>query len=74
MIKPLVVGYMLLLVSLLLHMAALAAFAAVVQALAVSSTLTAIESAFGTLVLALLLLLFARRCWWAAKSRMQSTD
>lgn len=67
-------GWALLGVSVLLHVAALAALVAMLQALSVSSTIAAVESAFGSLVLGLLLLLFARQSWRAAKSRRKSSD
>ena len=61
-------------VSVLLHAAALAAFVATLQALTVGSTLAAVESAFGTFVLAILLMVFARKAWTAGKSHSKSTD
>lgn len=61
-------------VSVLLHVAALAAFVATLQALTVASTLAAVESAFGTFVLCIMLLVFARKSWTPGKNHSKSTD
>jgi len=72
--KRSVSGWLLLACSVVLHIAALAAFMAMLQALAVSSTISAVESAFGTFVLLILLLVFARKSWQIGKIHIKSTD
>jgi len=72
--KRSVSGWLLLAFSVVLHIAALAAFVAMLQALTVSSTISAVESAFGTFVLLILLMVFARQSWQAGKIRTKSTD
>ena len=47
-------GYLLMGLSVLLHLAGVAAFVAMLRALTVSTTLAAIESAFGSLVICIL--------------------
>lgn len=63
-------GVTLLVTALLLAVASLAAFIAVFRALLVPSTLVALESAFGSLVVALLLLVLAGRAWRAGRLRL----
>jgi len=74
MTKTYAAGLLLCAASLMLYVAAAGAFVAMLQALTVSSTITAIESAFGTFVLGILLLVFARRSWLAGKTRIKSTN
>ena len=64
------IGVTLVVIALLLAVASLAAFIAVFRALLVPSTLAAIESAFGSLVVALLLLVLASRAWRAGRLRL----
>lgn len=63
-------GLVLVLVAGLLGAACLAAFVAMVRALMVPTTLAAIESAFGSLVVALLLLVLTRKAWRAGRARL----
>lgn len=62
-------GYLLMGLSVLLHLAGAAAFVAMLRALTVSTTLAAIESAFGSLVICILLMVLARRAWDSGKKR-----
>lgn len=63
-------GLVLLLAAGVLGMASLAAFVAMVRALMVPTTLAAIESAFGSLVIALLLMVLARKSWRTGRARL----
>lgn len=63
-------GLVLLLAAGLLGMASLAAFVAMIRALMVPTTLAAIESAFGSLVITLLLLVLSRKSWGAGRVRL----
>lgn len=65
-------AYLLLSLSVLLHLAAAASVLAALHALTVRTTLAAIESAFGTLVIAILLLLLARTTWQKGKNKSES--
>jgi hypothetical protein len=67
-------GYLLLGLALLLYLAGAASFVAMLLALLVKTTLAAVESAFGTMVLGVLLFVFAKKTWEAGKSRLKSTD
>ena len=64
-------GYFLLALSVLIHLVCAASFLAMMQALMVKSTISAIESAFGTLVIGILLLVLGRKSWQAGKRRMK---
>ncbi len=63
-------GYLLLGLSLLIYLLAGAAFVAVLRALTVSTTLAAVETAFGSLVLCILLLVLARKAWDSGKKHI----
>ncbi|MEY4641673.1 MAG: hypothetical protein RLZZ227_1667 [Pseudomonadota bacterium] len=65
-----VIGAVLLVLAAALYIAAAAALFAMFHALTVRTTLAAVESAFGTFVITILLLVLARRCWGAGKKRM----
>lgn len=67
-------GYLLVGLSALLYLVSVATFVAMLRALMVTSTITAIESAFGTLVIGILLLVLARKAWLSGKSRLKSAD
>jgi hypothetical protein len=67
-------GYLLAALAGLLYLVSVATFVAMVRALTVTSTVTAIESAFGTMVIGILLLVLARKAWLAGKSRFKSSD
>jgi|GEM_PF-1589824 len=67
-----IIGYGLLALSMLLFVLCGATFFAMLQALTVSSTISAIESAFGTLVGGILLLAMGRKAYNAAKTRLKS--
>ena len=62
-------GYLLLGSSLLLYLAGGAAFIAMLRALTVRTTLAAVETAFGSLVICILLLVLARKAWESGKKR-----
>lgn len=65
-------GYLLMVLSVLLYLAGGAAFASMLRALTVSTTLAAIESAFGSLVICILLAVLARWAWDCGKKRTNS--
>lgn len=66
------IGYLLLALSVLIYVICGATFLAMLQALTVTSTISAIESAFGTFVIAVLLLVLGRKAWQAGKSRLKA--
>ncbi len=66
------IGYLLLGLSGVIYLVCAATFVAMLQALMVTSTISAIESAFGTFVIGLLLLLFGRKSWVAGKRRLKA--
>jgi hypothetical protein len=65
-------GYLLLALSLLIYVVCAATFLAMLQALTVSSTISAIESAFGTFVIGILLLVLGRKSYNAGKRRLKA--
>lgn len=67
-------GYLLLGLSSLLYLVSVATFVGMLRAWTLGSTLTAIESAFGALVMGILLLVLARKAWLSGKSRVKSVD
>lgn len=70
----LLAGYLLLTLSFILFMLCGASFVATIHSLTVSSTLSAIESSFGTLVLTLLLFYLARKTFQSGKKRLKSNS
>jgi predicted membrane protein len=64
-------GILLLALSGALFAVAAAALFAMLRSLGVQSTLSAIESAFGSLVIAILLLVLARKTFLAGKARLR---
>ena len=64
-------GLLMSLAVLLYAVSAVTGFAAL-YALTVRTTLAAVESAFGTFVIMILLLVFARRCWDNGKQLRQT--
>lgn len=68
------IGYLLLALALLIYIVCAASFFAMAQALLVTSTISAIESAFGTLVIGILLLVFGRKSWQAGKRRLKPSS
>lgn len=65
-----IVGYLLLALAVLFYLVSAATGFAVLYALTVRTTLAAVESAFGTFVILILLLVFARKCWEKGKSKL----
>ncbi len=65
-----VAGYLLQGLAVLLYAVCAATGFAVLYALTVTTTLAAIESAFGTFVILILLLVGARKCWQNGKKRL----
>ena len=66
------IAFLLFLLSLLLLLCACAALVAMLRALLIPSTLVALETAFGSLVIALLCLVLGRNSWRAAHRRWAS--
>jgi hypothetical protein len=66
------IGYLLLALSLAIYLVCGATFVAMLQALTVSSTISAIESAFGTFVIGVLLLVLGRKSYQAGKRRLKA--
>ena len=67
-------AYLLLVLSGLLYVLFAATLLSMLQAFTVRDTITAVESAFGTFVLLLMLLWAARRSWSAGKKRLKQED
>ena len=65
-------GLLLMLCGLLLAVVAAAAFVAMVLALTVKTTISAVESAFGSFVVAILLTVLARKAWAAGRERVKA--
>lgn len=65
-------GLLLMSLAVLLYGVSAATAFAALYALTVRTTLAAIESAFGTFVILILLLVFARKCWDSGKKRRES--
>jgi len=63
-------GYVLLVAAVMLYIVGAATAFAALYALTVTTTLAAIESAFGTFVLLIMLLVLARKCWDNGKKRL----
>jgi uncharacterized sodium:solute symporter family permease YidK len=68
------IGYLLLGLSLVIYLVCGAAFVAMLQALAVSSTISAIESAFGSFVIGILLLVLGGKSYQAGKRRLKAEN
>ena len=66
------IGYLLLGLSVVIYLVCGATFVAMLQALAVSSTISAIESAFGTCVIGILLAVLGRKSYKAGKKRLKT--
>ncbi len=65
------VGYLLLALSMIIYLICGATFFAMLHALTVTSTISAIESAFGTFVIGILLLVLGRKTYQAGKRRLK---
>ena len=65
-------SYLLMSCAVLLYAISAVTGFAVLYALTVRTTLAAVESAFGTFVIMILLLVFARKCWESGKKRRES--
>ena len=63
-------AYLLLGLPAVLYIASAATAFAAIYALTVPTTLAAVESAFGTFVILIMLLVFARKCWDSGKKRL----
>ena len=66
------IGYLLLGLSVVIYLVCGATFVAMLQALAVSSTISAIESAFGTFVIGILRFVLGRKSYQAGKRRLKT--
>ncbi|MES2627202.1 MAG: hypothetical protein V4628_18090 [Pseudomonadota bacterium] len=66
------IGYLLIGLSVVIYLVCGATFLAMLQALTVSSTISAIESAFGTCVIGILLLVLGRKSYNAGKNRLKT--
>ena len=62
-------GYLLMSLAVLIYAVSAVTGFAVLYALTVRTTLAAIESAFGTFVILILMLVGARKCWESGKKR-----
>lgn len=65
-------GYLLMSLAVLIYAFSAATGFAVLYALTVRTTLAAVESAFGTFVILILMLVGARKCWEAGKKRLSA--
>jgi hypothetical protein len=68
------VAYLWRALAVLLYIVSAATGFAVLYALTVRTTLAAVESAFGTFVILILLLVFARKCWEKGSKGQGSGD
>ena len=59
--------------AIVLYASSAATAFALIYAFTVRSTLAAVESAFGTFVLLIMLLVFARKCWEKGKNLIEPT-
>jgi high-affinity Fe2+/Pb2+ permease len=60
--------------AVLLYIVSTATAFAVLYALTVETTLAAVESAFGTFVILIMLLVFARKCWEKERAGPQERE
>lgn len=67
-------GYLLMSLAVLLYATSAVTGFAVLYALTVRTTLAAVESAFGTFVILILMLVGARKCWDSGKKRLSGTN
>jgi hypothetical protein len=67
-------GYLLMSLAVLLYVIAAVTGFAVLYALTVRTTLAAVESAFGTFVILILMLVGARKCWDSGKKRLSGAS
>jgi uncharacterized membrane protein len=68
------IGYLLVGLSAVIYIVCGTAFVAMLQALTVNNTISAIESAFGSFVIGILLLVLGRKSYQAGKRRLKSGD
>lgn len=67
-------GTLLFVLAVLFGLISASGFVSMVLALTVNHTLSAIESAFGSLIIALLFLVLARKSWLAARKSIQASS
>lgn len=65
------IGYLLLVLAVIIYLICGATFLAMLHALTVTSTISAIESAFGTFVIGILLLVLGTKSYQAGKKRLK---
>ncbi|MDC1436790.1 hypothetical protein N8303_06045 [Gammaproteobacteria bacterium] len=65
-----IIGYLMLVLSVLLYFVSAAALTAMIYAFTVNTTIAAVESAFGSMVIGLLFFVMAKFTFRAAKKRV----
>lgn len=69
-----IIGYLMIVVSILLYLVSASALVAMIYAFTVNTTIAAVESAFGSLVIGLVFLVMARFTFLAAKKRIKKEE
>lgn len=69
-----IIGYLLIVLSILVYFVSAAAAVAMVYALTVNTTIAAVESAFGSLVIGVLFFVMGKFTFRAAKRRIKLDD
>ena len=69
-----VIGYLLVVLSILLYIICAVALGSMVYALTVKTTIAAVESAFGSMVIGIMFLVMAKFTYRAAKKRIKTEE
>lgn len=69
-----IIGYLMIVVSILLYLVSASALVAMIYALTVNTTIAAVESAFGSMIIGLIFLVMARFTFLAAKKRIKNEE
>ncbi len=69
-----IIGYLMLVSSVLLYLVSAAALIAMVYAFTVNTTIAAVESAFGSMVIGLIFFVMAKFTFRAAKNRIKKEE
>ena len=69
-----IIGYLMIVLSALLYLVSAAALVAMVYAFTVNTTIAAVESAFGSMVIGLIFFVMAKFAFRAAKKRIKNEE
>ncbi len=69
-----IIGYLMIVLSVMLYLVSAAALVAMVYAFTVSTTIAAVESAFGSMVIGLIFFVMAKFTFRAAKKRIKKEE